>query len=118
MEYTREERDGYIIFTIDGNFVIGKKGHVSEEYSELLEQGYYKFIFDLRKVDIIDSSGLGTIILGISNVMKKNEKIKIVLDPKNETIKNIFRYIKIEQVISFFRTIDDALNDENQLVLN
>lgn len=115
MEYVRKQIEGFEIFDITGNFVTGKKGNLSKEYSALIDEGKYKFIFDLSKVTFLDSSGLGTIIMGVSNVTKNNEKLRVVISKSNETLRTVFEYIKLGQVIDFYNNLDDAIKGVNKL---
>ncbi len=116
MEYTRKQIDDYEVFEVRGDFVIGQKGDLSQEYTELLKQGKYKFVFDLTQVRIIDSSGLGTLIMGISNITDHDTKLKVCIDMDNESVRNIFDYIRIDKVISFYKNVMDAINDRNEII--
>jgi anti-sigma B factor antagonist len=115
MEYKRKKIDDYEVFEVKGDFVIGQKGDLSQEYTELLKDGKYKFVFDLTRVRVIDSSGLGTLIMGISNITDHNTKLKVCIDMDNESVRNIFDYIRIDKVIAFYPNVQDAINDQNEI---
>lgn len=115
MEYVRKQIGEFEVFEICGDFIISKIDKIAEEYSALINDGKYKFIFDLRKVDFIDSSGFGAIVEGVNNVLEHKEKIRICINPSNVTVKKIFGYFKIDYVIEYYSSLDDALKGINML---
>lgn len=80
-----------------------------EDYKQLLKEGKFKFVFDLRNVDFIDSSGLGIIIMGISRVVQKNTKLKIVLSPDNDTLQQTFQIANISMGVEYYNDVDSAV---------
>ncbi len=114
MEYTRRQVNDYEVFEVSGQFIIGQIGDLFKEYTDLIKENKYKFIFDLTKVKFMDSSGLGTIIMGASHVMKHDEKIRICLDLNNETVKELFKVVKVDYAVDYYTNIEDAIKGQNK----
>ncbi|MFW5799927.1 MAG: STAS domain-containing protein [Spirochaetota bacterium] len=117
MEYKRRQENDFEIFEVSGQFIIGQIGDLFKEYTDLIKENKYKFIFDLTDVKFMDSSGLGTIIMGASHVMKHEEKIRICLDPSNETVKDLFKVVKVDYAVDYYKNIDDAIKGVNKIKL-
>lgn len=117
MEYTRRQENDFEIFEVAGQFIIGQIGDLFKEYTDLIKENKSKFIFDLTKVKFMDSSGLGTIIMGASHVMKHDEKIRICIDTSNDTVKDLFKVVKVDYAVDYYSNINDALKGSNKVEL-
>ncbi len=117
MEYKRRQVNDFEVFEVSGQFIIGQIGDLFKEYTDLIKENKYKFIFDLTKVKFMDSSGLGTIIMGASHVMKHDEKIRICLDKSNDTVKDLFKVVKVDYAVDYYSNADDALRGTNKIEL-
>ncbi len=115
IKYVRSQKNGYEIFEISGEFVIGQIGDLLDEYTELIKLKKSKFIFDFTKVDLIDSSGLGTILMGASQVLTNNDKIRICLDPKKIVVKDLFSIVKLDSIMEYYTNLNDAINGTNKI---
>lgn len=117
IEYTKTEKDGFQIFQISGDFIIGEIGDLLEDYTELIKEKKTKFIFDFTDVNLIDSSGLGTILMGASHIMSNNEKIRICINEQNKTVKELFSIVRLDSVMDYYSSIEDALKGTNKIKL-
>ena len=62
---------------------------------------------DLKKVNTIDSSGIGFLI-AIRNSLAK-QKVPLIVICASETVLQIFRLTKVNQLIQIFKTRQEAL---------
>ncbi len=113
--YKKENINNYVVYKITDEFVIGQIGDILEDYTRELKSGNVRFIFDFSKVKMIDSSGLGTILMGTSQIMEGGEKIKICFDSSNNMIKELFSIIKLDSIIEYYGSLEDALSGQNSL---
>ncbi len=95
------------IFRISGEYTIYEEDKVYEEYRNLLTKGKYKFVFNFEELKYIDSAGLATLILGVSTVLNHNTRIKICC--VNDTVKNIFETIHLNDAFDFYPTEEEAI---------
>jgi len=115
LEYKKVQIGNYIIFSINGEFTISNISEIRELYSELVSKGKYSFIFDLTSTTFIDSSGMGTIFIGTDRTGKNN--IKICIDENNENIKELFKIMRVEKVLDFYRNVYDAIEEKDRIYL-
>ena len=115
--YNKKELEDYIIFKIKSDFIMGEISSLLDDYSSLIQSGKddYNFIFDLTETDIVDSSGLGTILMGASYVMNKGKKIKVCFDVNNEPVKDLFNSVNLGSVIEYYESLEDALKNRNKV---
>ncbi|HOF15125.1 MAG TPA: STAS domain-containing protein [Spirochaetota bacterium] len=73
----------------------------------LIKGGAKKIIVDMKKVTLIDSAGISTLILATKQIRKNNGDL--VLSHVNDSIQNILDIIKIEKFIKIFHTGSDAV---------
>ena len=73
----------------------------------LIKGGAKKIIVDMKKVTLIDSAGISTLISATKQIRKNNGDL--VLSHVNDSIQNILDIIKIEKFIKIFRTDSDAV---------
>lgn len=72
----------------------------------LIEKGQKNFIFDLTKLDFIDSMGLSTIIMLFQKISDSGGKLAIV-NPK-PSIMVVFKVTKITQRIPVLATLEET----------
>jgi anti-anti-sigma factor len=77
-------------------------------FSSLIAGGALKIYLDLKKVEYIDSSGIGVIINATKMIRLK--KGDIVIANISDSIKEIFRVISLENFIRTFNTEVEAIN--------
>lgn len=104
-DYKVEKKDDIVIFEIIGNFTFERKDIIYKEFDKFLKENIRKFIFDLTKTDYMDSSGVGTILMGASYVNRFGERIKVV--GESQVIEN-FKCLKVDKYIGFYRTLEEA----------
>jgi len=73
----------------------------------LIKGGAKKIIVDMKKVTLIDSAGISTLISATKQIRKNNGDL--VLSHVNDSIQNILDIIKIEKFIKIFHTGSDAV---------
>jgi anti-anti-sigma factor len=115
VDYTKEKKNDHTIYKIKGEFVIGQIGDILEDYTDEIKSNQSKFIFDFTNVELLDSSGLGTILMGATQVMNANEKIKICLDVNNTAVKDLFSIVKLDTIMDYYPSINDALEGKNNI---
>ncbi len=104
-DYNIKKNEDIAVFEIIGNFTFERKDLIYREFDKYLKQNIRKFVFNLEKTEYMDSSGVGTILMGASYVNRYGEKIKVVGD--TQVIEN-FKCLKVDKYIDFFKTLEEA----------
>jgi anti-sigma B factor antagonist len=69
--------------------------------------GVKNVIYDLSKVEHIDSTFLGQIILLLKKIMQMEGKVHIV--SQNESVKSLFVLTRLLRALPIFSSLDDAI---------
>ena len=108
MNFSLENRDNFAIITILDNSVEGKSAaELKTKILVVAQTNIEALILDLSNVSIMDSSGLGALLLAHRQL--KDHSIPVVLVGVQEFIKNLLNITRIEDIFIYFATVDDAL---------
>jgi len=109
MNYTVENKDNVVIFRLENQTV---ESIISAELKAkmliLAQPDIGALIIDLSKVDAIDSSGLGALLL--ANRQLKDIEIPVILVGVREFVRSLMSMTKIDEVFAFFPTVEEALD--------
>lgn len=90
-----------------GKLLMGKESRqVEGKISELLEAGMKKIIFDLSRLDGIDSTGVGIIVMCGGKVRKAGGEVRIA-GPEG-LVKDALVMTHIDRLVRIFPTVDEA----------
>jgi anti-sigma B factor antagonist len=95
-----------------GKLLMGKESReVEEKVSELLGGGMKKIIFDLSKLDNIDSTGVGIVVMCGGKAKKAGGEVRIaVLDG---LVKDTLTMTHVDRLVRIFPTVEEATQDFN-----
>jgi len=68
--------------TIDGDFNVSLAPEVRAIIRQGLDAGIPKIVIDMRKVDYIDSSGIGTLVMALKGVERIGGKLQVIGVPE------------------------------------
>jgi len=106
-EYTKDEREGVIVFKLTGSLDIGTVSAMKTDLDALLSKGQHTVLFDLYDLEQIDSSGIGAIIALFKRVRSNRGEVKIsrlVGQPKE-----IFSLLRLDRVFEIYNDFEKAL---------
>lgn len=109
LEIARREREGIVILDLNGRLVAGDETSILREYiREMAASGAVQAILNLKEVDYIDSTGLGTLVICFTTVRKAGGILKLL----NLTRRNIELIVltKLETVFEVFNDEQEAVN--------
>ncbi|RJP79376.1 MAG: anti-sigma factor antagonist [Candidatus Zixiibacteriota bacterium] len=109
MRVETREQDSVLILKIHGKMMGGPEATTFQEtIKQHVAEGYRKFIFDLGEVDWMNSSGLGSLIGGLTTI--KNAGGELKLAAVTEKIHSLFLITKLVTIFESYDTVDEALN--------
>lgn len=109
LEIGEREREGIRILDLDGRITAGEEStQLRERLRELASGGTHDVILNLRGVDYIDSTGLGTLVICFTTLPKAGGKLALV----NLSRRNIelLVYTKLATVFEIFADEQEAVN--------
>ena len=74
--------DGVLRIAIDGHFNVGLSSEVREAIKSGLDAGVPEMIIDMRRVDYIDSSGIGTLVMAWKGLNRAGGTLKVIGVPE------------------------------------
>jgi len=78
IEIQTREREGIKILDLNGKLTVGGASDLRERVNEQLAAGSLQQILNLKDVDYIDSTGLGTMVICYMSVQKAGGALKLV----------------------------------------
>jgi anti-sigma B factor antagonist len=109
LEIHEREREGIVILDLEGRITAGEEaGLLRDTLRRLAEGGHNRLILNLEKVDYIDSTGLGALVMGYTTLRKAGGTLKL-LNLSRRNIELIV-FTKLETVFEIFDDELDAVN--------
>ena len=108
MKFKRQMEDGYVGLVLSGKVMGGpdfEKFH--GEIKDLVEQGHRKFLFDFKKVDWINSTGVGIIVSCYQSI--RAVEGRLVICGANKRVKNIYYVSQLDKVFETYDGCDEAV---------
>lgn len=103
MQFQKKTSDGITILALDGKLIVGQAtAQLKEEIKALADAGVRQLILDLKEVDYIDSSGLGTLVYSFSTFRKQGGTLKLL----NLSRRNI-ELMLLTKLETVFEVFDD-----------
>jgi anti-sigma B factor antagonist len=108
LEIEKREREGIVIFDLNGRLTAGEAGILREAFTDLLALGKNQAILNLQEVDYIDSTGLGSMVIGFTSMRKAGGVLKLM----NLSRRNVELIVltKLETVFEIFSEEQSAVN--------
>ena len=108
MKFSFAEIRGIVVISFDGAILGGPEAAaLNKELHLLVDQGKTKFVIDLSKVSLMNSSGLGILISCYATV--NNAHGVLVLAGANATILGLIDVTRLHTIFQHFSQIEDAV---------
>lgn len=109
LEISRREREGIVILELDGRITVGEESTLLREtLRELAAAGQTRVILNLERVDYIDSTGLGALVVCYTSLKKAGGMLKLAhLSRRNI---ELLVFTKLATVFEIFDSELDAVN--------
>lgn len=103
LEVHRRELEGIVILDLQGRLVVGPEAsELRRRLTQLVDQNVKNVILNLKQVDFIDSTGLGTLVIGHSLIQKAGGAMKLL----HVTRRNI-QLLVLTKLSTVFEIFDD-----------
>ncbi len=109
LETQQKTVEGILILELHGRLTAGpESGDLRGRFTELIDTGQENVILDLKHVDFIDSTGLGTLVIGHSLIEKAGGAMKLVYLSKRNL--ELMVLTKLSTVFQIFDDEQAAVN--------
>ena len=106
---------GIVVLQLSGRIVLGNDAKTVEwKVDELLKQNCKRVIFDLSRVTILDSTGVGIVVMCFARIKKAGGSLRIA--GASGTVEQTLRMTNVDRLISLDSTVAAAaeiLSSEN-----
>jgi len=108
LEILVRQKEGIAILDVNGRLAVGGASALREKVTEEMAQGQNNVILNLKDVDYIDSTGLGTMVICYTTLSKAGGNLKLVhLNRRNI---ELLLLTKLSTVFQIFGDEQDAVN--------
>ena len=108
LEIAEREREGVTILGLKGRVTVGEVTPVRDKIAALLAAGQPRIVLDLADVDYIDSTGLGNLVIGFTQVKRAGGGLKLMnLNKRNVEL------LALTRLHTVFEVFGDEVNAVN-----
>lgn len=109
LDIQQREREGIVILSLDGRITVGNEASaLRDKIAALNAAGLRKVVLDMAKVNYVDSTGLGALVMCATSLRKGEGNMKLL----NLNRRNIELLVmtKLATVFEIFNDEQDAVN--------
>lgn len=104
---TKTCEPGITVIVLGGQITLGReRGQIEAAVLKALSDGARKLVFDLAKVDYIDSTGIGIIAYCFGKISQQSGHAAIA--GASGLVKEVFRLTRLDNVITFYPDVPTA----------
>ncbi len=103
----KKEQDKLIVKVLEKRIYLGITDVFREEVQALLEDEVTEIIFDLENVSVMNSSGLGVLIMARDTVTKRGGIVKLA--NLQNLMREIFTRMRLDTLFPIYSNIEEAL---------
>lgn len=108
-EIRRREKEGVVIFDLQGRLVVGEPSQrLREVINQEIAEGRKNIILNLEGVDYIDSTGLGSMVICYTTLQKAGGTLKLLKLNKRNI--ELLLLTKLSTIFEIFGEEQDAIN--------
>lgn len=107
MKFKTKEKNDITVISLEGNVMGGTDANLLNELlHKLVDQGKKKIILDLKGVKLMNSSGLGMLIAGLTTMKNASGNLKLA-SPSNK-IQNLLVVTKLVNIFEIYKSVKEA----------
>lgn len=99
--------DGQPVLEVIGEVDIHTAPSLADWLTELLDGGATKVVVDLRKVEFLDSTGLGVLVSAHKRLIEHSGALDVVVT--SDVIGKVFAITGLDTVLRMHRSLDEAV---------
>lgn len=108
MKFSTKELHGVTVIKMEGSMLGGPEAsELNNALHKLIDAKKKKIVVDLSEVTLMNSSGLGMLIGGVTTMRNANGDLKIA--GANEKVSQVFKITKVNNVIELHDSVKSAV---------
>ena len=98
---------GIALITVSGRLAVGgETERLDAAVKGLIQKEQKHFIFDIAKLEYVDSSGIGMLVSSLTNIRKAGGDMKVA--GANPRIRRIFSMTGVDTMLPMFNSVAEA----------
>lgn len=107
MKIREERKNNILLLTLEGELMGGDELKPFHEIIyRTIKAGLYRVVADMAEVKWMNSSGLGTLMAGLTTLRSSGGDLKLIRVP--DRVKRPIEITKLDQVLRMFATFEEA----------
>lgn len=95
------------VLELKGRIVLGKEARgVEQKVTELLREQVRKIIFDVSGITLLDSTGVGILVVSQSMISKAGGKLHVA--GANGSVKDTIKITKVDKILQVYSSVEEA----------
>lgn len=108
LDIQARQKEGVSVLDLNGRLAVGAASALREKVNQEMAEGHNQVILNLKEVDYIDSTGLGTMVICFTTLQKAGGNLKLLhLNRRNI---ELLLLTKLSTVFQIFGDEQDAVN--------
>ena len=101
-----QDRPGMVVLALTGELDISSAPRVEKELARLEAPGPQTLVFDLSRLEFMDSTGLRIVVSGDARARQRGGRFAVVRGP--EPVQRIFRITRLDERLDMVDTLGDV----------
>lgn len=108
MQFSKEKKGKITVVNISGK-IIGAPdvASINNIFSELIQDDEIDVVVDLAAVEMINSSGLGSLIANMTSIKKKGGNLKFA--SVSDQVLHVLKITRLDTVFDIYNSLDEAI---------
>ena len=107
VETVRDER--HAVVAVSGELDAATGPALREELLALANEGIDRIVLDCRRLEFVDSFGLGVIVAAKKRVSRNGTALCLVAEPDQRTLRRVLEVTGLDQVLPVHATVAEAV---------
>jgi anti-sigma B factor antagonist len=110
MQMNEEMRDNILLITLGGELMGGEPMKpFQDRIFEAIRESKVQIVIDMKEVKWMNSSGLGTLMAGLTTLRSSDGDLKLVNVP--DRVRRPIEVTKLDTVLRMYDSVDAAIQD-------
>jgi len=106
MNFNQRRENDILIIDLSG-WLDADSSDLFQEQFDIWSESASKFVFNCKDLEFVDSTGLGSLLLGLKATMKKDGDIRLAT--VNEKVQMFLEITKANDIFQIFDTVENAV---------
>lgn len=102
-----ESAASFSVVEANGEIDVYTAPRLREQLVDLVDEGHYDIVVDMRGVGFLDSTGLGVLVGGLKRVRQHDGTLSLICT--QDRILKIFRITGLTKVFPIYSTLEEAI---------